>query len=141
MRLLTQKYAQFWSFGKWSGNSFSTIFCVWFLKKMFLMLYSVSWPNFFVGLPLLLEILGNMYFFPGCHVINFEINLISLIKPFFFLIRKSRKSLIILRTSFKMKQKSFFIIFKELSFVTSCLSPKSVPLITRRSNVIGNKVK
>ena len=28
---------------------------------MFLMLYSIKWPNFFVWLPLLLEILGNMW--------------------------------------------------------------------------------
>ena len=32
-----------------------------FSTKMFLMLYSINWPNFIVWLPLLLEILGNMY--------------------------------------------------------------------------------
>ena len=31
-----------------------------FSTKMFLMLYSINWPNFIVWLPLLLEILGNM---------------------------------------------------------------------------------
>ena len=31
-----------------------------FLRKIFLVLYSISWPNFIVWLPLLLEILGNM---------------------------------------------------------------------------------
>ena len=31
-----------------------------FSRKIFLMLYSVNWPNFIVWLPLLLEILGNM---------------------------------------------------------------------------------
>ena len=31
-----------------------------FSRKMFLKLYSISWPNFTVWLPLLLEILGNM---------------------------------------------------------------------------------
>ena len=31
-----------------------------FLRKMFLMLHSINWPNFIVRLPLLLEILDNM---------------------------------------------------------------------------------
>ena len=30
-------------------------------RKMFLILYSINWPNFIVWLPLLLEILGNVY--------------------------------------------------------------------------------
>ena len=42
---------------------------------------------FIVQLPLLLEILGNMCFAivsePGCDVIDFEINLIFLMEPFF----------------------------------------------------------
>ena len=32
-----------------------------FLTEMFRMLYSINWPNFIVWLPLLLEILGNMF--------------------------------------------------------------------------------
>ena len=47
-------------------------------RKMFLILYSINWPNFIVRLPFLLEILGNMCIaivcFLGCDVINFEIN-------------------------------------------------------------------
>ena len=31
-----------------------------FSTKMFLMLYSINWPNFIAWLPLLLEILSNM---------------------------------------------------------------------------------
>ena len=58
-----------------------------FSIKMFLMLYSINRPNFMVWLPLLLEILGNMCIaivcYPGCEVMDFEINLIILIKPFF----------------------------------------------------------
>ena len=43
-----------------SGNSFSTIFCVWFFqKKIFLMLYCINWPNLIAWLLLLLEILDN----------------------------------------------------------------------------------
>ena len=66
-----------------------------------------------------LEIQGNMFiaivFFPGCDIINFEINLIFLIKPFFVHDQKvKKKKLNILRTerAFKIKQKAFFIIFK-----------------------------
>ena len=85
-----------------------------FLRKIFL-LYCINLPNFIVWLPLLCEILGNMcitiVFKPGCDIINFEVNLIFLIKPFFLHDRK------VLRTErpFKMKQKAFFIIFKGLS--------------------------
>ena len=46
---------------------------------MLLMLHSINWPNFIFGLPLLLEILNNMFIvnicFPVCDVINFELNL------------------------------------------------------------------
>ena len=45
-------------------------------RKMFLMLYSINWPNFIIYLSLLLEILSNMCIaivcFPGCEMINFE---------------------------------------------------------------------
>ena len=69
-------------------NCWTLAFCKkrrgWFLKKN---IYLVNWPNFIVSLPLLLEILGNMYiaivFKPVCDVIKFEINFISQIKPFF----------------------------------------------------------
>ena len=51
-----------------------------FSRKMFLILYSIKWPNFIVWFPLLLTILGDMCIaivsFPGCGVINFVINLI-----------------------------------------------------------------
>ena len=58
-----------------------------FSTKMCLMLYSINWPNFVAWLPSLLEILGNMCIaivcYPGCDVMDFEINLIFLIEPFF----------------------------------------------------------
>ena len=58
-----------------------------FSRKMSLMLYSINWPNFIVWLILLLEILFNVLntivSLPGCNVLNFEIDLIFLIKPFF----------------------------------------------------------
>ena len=73
-----------------------------FSRKIFLMLYS-KWRNFIDWLSLLLEILGNMCIavvcFPGCDVINFEINFIFLIKRFFSTWPKSQvKKLNILRT-------------------------------------------
>ena len=53
-----------------------------FWGKMFLLLYSIKWPNFIVWFLLLLEMLGNMCIVIH-EVINFEINLTFLIKPFF----------------------------------------------------------
>ena len=91
-RVLIQRYTQFWFLRK--GNSFST-FCDWFFKKIFLMVCSISWSNFIVCLPLLLEILGNIYIliicFLGCDVMNFEINPIFLIKLLFYMTKKSRQ--------------------------------------------------
>ena len=58
-----------------------------FSTKMFLLLYSINWPNFIAWLSLLLEILSNMCIaivcYPGCDVMDFEIPLIILIEPFF----------------------------------------------------------
>ena len=67
-----------------------------FSRKIFCMLYSVSWTNFIVLLSLLLQIFGNTYIvivcFLACDVINFEIKLIFLINPFFYMTEKSQKS-------------------------------------------------
>ena len=38
-----------------------------FLTKMFLMLYSINYPNFIAWFSLLLEILGNMYIAIACY--------------------------------------------------------------------------
>ena len=57
-----------------------------FSKKMFLMLYSINWPNVIPWSALLLKILGNMFIaivcYPGCDVMDLKINLIFLIEPF-----------------------------------------------------------
>ena len=57
-----------------------------FWRKIFLLLYSINWSNFIVSLPLLRQILYSICFavvrLPGYDIINFEINLIFLIKPF-----------------------------------------------------------
>ena len=62
----------------------SAYFVYDFSRIMFHMLYSINSPNSIVWLPLLLEILGYMCIaivcLQGCDVINFENNLIFLIK-------------------------------------------------------------
>ena len=72
-----------------------------FPKEIFLMLYFINWPIFIVWLPLHIEILGNMCIaivcFPGCDIMNFEINLIFLMKPFFYMTEKWRQNLNILK--------------------------------------------
>ena len=53
------------------------------------LLYSINSTHFIAWLPLLCEILGNMFIEiickQGCVVMNFEVNLIFLIDPFFLL--------------------------------------------------------
>ena len=57
------------------------------LRKIFILLYSINWPLFIVWLSLHCAILGNIHIIivckPGCDVMNFEVNLIFLIKSFF----------------------------------------------------------
>ena len=66
-----------------------------FSSKMYILLYFINWPNFILWVPLLLEIFGEMCIaivcFPGCDVMNFEINLIFLIKPPFCMTKKLRQ--------------------------------------------------
>ena len=63
--------------------------------KMFLMLHSINWPNFIVCLPLILEILGNIYIttvcWPSGDVIKFEV--IFLTKLLWYMTKKSRQKL------------------------------------------------
>ena len=98
-----------------------------FSRKIFFMLHFINWPNFIVSLPLILEILGNMciaiVWFPGCDVINFEISLIFLIKPFFYMTGKLRQKFKYLENEkrFPGQRKSFFISFKGLLVAKSCL--------------------
>ena len=98
-----------------------------FSGKMFLMLRPINWPNFIVRLPLLLEILGNICItiicYPCCDVIKFEINLIFLIKPLFYMTKKSRQKLKYLENekSFLGETKSIFHYFWR-AFI-SCQKP------------------
>ena len=62
--------------------------------------------------------------------LNFEINVIFLIKPFFIWKKSQDRNLNILRTkrALEVKQKPFFIIFKELSVAKNCLRSERIPL-------------
>ena len=90
-----------------------------FWTKLFLSLYSIDWPNFIVWLPLHREILGSMcvitVYWPGCDVVNFEIKLLLLIKPFFLLDQK-------VKTKRKRKEILRWIksIFYQFSRAFSC---------------------
>ena len=72
-------------FRKEPGTSLPTTFSAWFLRMSF-MLYFTDKRNLIYWLPLLLEIFRNTFIaiicFQNCDVINFEINLYFLIKPF-----------------------------------------------------------
>ena len=106
----------------------------YFSRKNFLMLNSINWPNFIIWLPVLFEVLANIYC--NCllfRYINFEINLIFLIKLFLYMIQKSRQNMLrinILRTktAFKVKWKPFLIIFKALSIAKKIVSDLIVRL-------------
>ena len=58
-----------------------------FWRKIFPLLCSINWLNFITWLPLHCEILGNMCIAiicrPGYDIMNFEVKLIFLIKPFY----------------------------------------------------------
>ena len=67
-----------------------------FSRKMFLMLYSINCPNFLVLIHTFTswDIRQFVYyncFFPVCDFKNFEINVIFLIKPLFYMSKKSRE--------------------------------------------------
>ena len=131
---MIQRYAQFWLFKKESRNYFSTTF-YGFSRKMFLILYFIHWPNFFVWLPLLLEILGNMHTaivcFPGFDVINFEINLTFLIKWLFYMTKNSRQKFEYLenKKSLGGEIRSIFHYFHRAFSGQNCLRPERAPLI------------
>ena len=64
-------------------------------------------------------------YIPGCDVINFEINFIFLIKPFFYMTKKSRQKFKYLEkeNGFQGEIKSIFHHFKGDSVAKSCLRP------------------
>ena len=106
-----------------------------FSTEMFLMLYSINWTSFIVWLPLLLKILGNICIaivcYPGCDVIDFEINVFFLIEPFFSTWPKSHdKNLNILRTkrAFLTWNKKLFSSFLKGFYISRIVSDLRVRL-------------
>ena len=87
----------FYFLEKGLGLAFPSHLVCDFSRKMFYMLHAINWPHFIAWLPLLLKILVNncivVVCFPACDVANFEIDLIFLITPFFYLTKKSRKKI------------------------------------------------
>ena len=85
-----------------------------FWRNIFLAIYFISWPNFIALSTLLLKILYNMCIIIICcpvfDVINFEVNLNLLIKPFFYITKKSWQKFKYLenKKSFKHEIKSIF---------------------------------
>ena len=94
---------------------------------MFFLLYSINWPNFVVWFSFLQfwTICVLQFCFPGCHIINLEINLIFLIRSFFCMTKTWCLKIKYLedKRAFKVKDKTFFITFKGLSFAKNCLRP------------------
>ena len=76
-------------FKKWKGLELVSLphFLHNLWRKIFILLYSINWPNCIVWLPLLCGILDNICIAivckPDCDVMNFEFNLIFLNKSLF----------------------------------------------------------
>ena len=64
-------------------------------RKIFLMFYSLNWPNFIVLLLFILEISSKMLIpvacFPVCDVIKFEIHVSFVIKLFSYITKKAEQ--------------------------------------------------
>ena len=95
-----------------------------FSMKMFLMSYSINWPNYIAWLHFLLEILAILWTAiiseTGCDAIKSEINPIFLIELFFYMIKNSRQK-------FKYLAMKTEISWNEnhcLSFLKSCQMSK-----------------
>ena len=90
---------------------------VWYFKKKRLMLYCTNWPGFIVWMSLVYKISKIMsiviVYYPACEVVNFEIYLSFLVKPFSFMIQKpEQKFKYLTKWAFRVKWKSIFHHFK-----------------------------
>ena len=122
---MIQRSAQFWFFRKVSANSFFTTFWIWFFKKnvCHVIFYYLTKFNCLIaftsgwlwdeGHNLCIAIVC----FPGCDVINFEINFIFLNKPFSFLTKRSSQKFKYLENenSFYSETKSILHLLKGFS--------------------------
>ena len=84
-----------------------------FSRKIFFMLYPVIWTNFTIWLVLTIEKLGKVTIviicIPICDVIDFEINISFLVKPFFTWPKKSGQLLIWNKKHFPSFLKGFLL--------------------------------
>ena len=98
-RLSILSDGQFWFFRKNSGIGFVSTFYLWFFKKNPSHVVFYKLTKFYCLIAVIFWDIGNMWIvfisFPACDVINFEINLI---KPFFYITKKVRANLSMLRT-------------------------------------------
>ena len=116
----------------WHCSSFSTTFCVWLFKKNVSHVIFFNWSSFIVWLPSLLEILCICILqlfvcFPGCDVVNFEVNFIFLIKPFFCMTKKSRKKYLENKQLLRWNKTHYSSFLKVFQLPKSFIS-ESVPL-------------
>ena len=90
------------SFFKKTKSGLELVFFSHFLgdfwkKNICLVIFDITWPNFIVWLPLLREILSIIPIvivcYLGCDVINFEVNFIFIIKPFFNMTNGKRQKI------------------------------------------------
>ena len=102
-----------------------------FSRKMFLMLYSIDWPNLISWLSLLLEILINMCIAivssPVVTSWTLKVNRSCRSSRFSIWQESQDKNLNILRMKrdFKVKWKAFFIIFKGLTVTKNHIRAES----------------
>ena len=115
---MIQKYEQFWCLRKGSGTWFSTTFCVRFFTEVISHFKFYQLIKFHFLLPLLFEILDNIFIAIICcpvfNVINFEIDLSFHIRPFFYITKTSGQKCKYLKIqkSCKRQIRNIFIIFK-----------------------------
>ena len=96
----------FLKYNKRSRTSLPVYFCAWFLNKHILWLNSINWQNIIVRLFISWDIGQRVYY--NCILTrlrqpNFEINLIFVIKLFFYMTRKWRQNL-----KYLENEKSFY---------------------------------
>ena len=131
---MIQRYAKFWLFRKGSGTSFSSAFCIWFFKKKnvshVMLTNQIFLSNSLYFLRSWAICILQLIFFPGCDVINFEINLNFLIKPFSYITKKVTTNIYKSseQKSFLGKMKSIFHHFCRASIIRNCFRPENAPL-------------
>ena len=118
-RLLIQRNVQFNFLKKGLALLSPPLFLHHFSRKIFLMFYSINWPNFTVWLPLFLVTSSNMGIIIVCSlvcdVINFKIDLSFLIKLFSYMTEKPEEKIYVLEKKelSKWNKKHFWLFLKD----------------------------